>query len=109
MKLLLDENLPKKLKNDFSEYIVYTVSDKSWNGKKNGELLHLMIEDGFDVLLSFDKNLQHQQNFNKYPIAVFLLNAEDNTYLTLKNLVQQVKVLLRLPLQNGVTEIKQII
>ncbi|MCK9425313.1 MAG: hypothetical protein M0Q21_04640 [Ignavibacteriaceae bacterium] len=109
MKLLLDENLPKKLKGDFKEYSVYTVSDKSWNGKKNGELLQLMIEDRFDVLLSFDKNLQHQQNFNKYPITVFLLNAEDNTYLTLQKSVLQVKELLRLPLKNGVTEIKQII
>lgn len=27
MKLLLDENLPKKLKNDFSEYFIHTVSD----------------------------------------------------------------------------------
>ena len=109
MKLLLDENLPKKLKNDFSDYIVYTVSDKLWNGKKNGELLRAMIDDEFDVLLSFDKNLQHQQNFNKYQIAVFLLNAEDNTYLTLQKLVHQIKTLLKLPLQNGVTEIKQII
>ncbi|MFA4923218.1 MAG: hypothetical protein WC557_03390 [Ignavibacteriaceae bacterium] len=109
MKLLLDENLPKKLKNDFDEYSVYTVSDKFWNGKKNGEILQAMINDGFDVLLSFDKNLQHQQNFKKYPIAVFLLNAEDNTYLTLKKLVQPIKKLLHLPLQIGVTEIKQFI
>ncbi|MCK9210522.1 MAG: hypothetical protein M0P61_06790 [Ignavibacteriaceae bacterium] len=106
MKLLLDENLPKKLKNDFSEYFICTVSDKLWNGKKNGELLQAMIDDGFDVLLSFDKNLQHQQNFNKYPVAVFLLNAEDNTYLTLKKLVQPIKDILQLPLQIGVTEIK---
>jgi len=105
MKLLLDENLPKKLKNDFSEFEIYTVTDKLWNGKKNGELIQIMIEEGFDVLLSFDKNLQHQQNFNKYPIAVFLLNAEDNTYLTLQKLVHHVKELLQLPLKMGVTEI----
>lgn len=28
MKLLLDENLPKKLKLDFPEHEVYTVTDK---------------------------------------------------------------------------------
>jgi len=109
MKLLLDENLPKKLKNDFIEHSVFTVSDMVWNGKKNGELLQAMIDNGFDVLLSFDKNLQHQQNFNKYPVAVFLLNAEDNTYITLRNLVKAIKDLLCLPLKNGVTEIKQTI
>ena len=64
MKLLLDENLPKRLKLDFPEHGVYTVRDKGWNGIKNGELLKLMIEDSFDALLTFDKNLQHQQNFS---------------------------------------------
>jgi predicted nuclease of predicted toxin-antitoxin system len=74
MKLLLDENLPKRLKLDFSEHEVYTVRDKGWNGIKNGELLKLMIEDSFDVLLTFDKNLQHQQNFSKYTLVVFCIN-----------------------------------
>ena len=71
MKLLLDENLPKRLKKDFPEHEVYTVRDKGWNGKTNGALLALMLEDGFDVLLTFDKNLQHQQNFDKYPIPSY--------------------------------------
>lgn len=60
MKLLLDENLPKKLKLDFPEHEVYTVTDKSWNGIKNGELLKLLLQENFDALLTFDKNLQHQ-------------------------------------------------
>ncbi len=60
MKLLLDENLPKRLKEDFSDYEVFTVRELGWNGIKNGELLRLMIENGFNALLTFDKNLQHQ-------------------------------------------------
>jgi len=43
MKLLLDENLPKKLKLDFPEHEVYTVTDKGWNGIKNGGLLKLLL------------------------------------------------------------------
>ena len=39
MRLLLDENLPKRLKEDFPDHEVYTVADKRWTGKKNGELL----------------------------------------------------------------------
>jgi predicted nuclease of predicted toxin-antitoxin system len=34
MKLLLDENLPKRLKLDFTEHEIYTVRDKGWNGIK---------------------------------------------------------------------------
>ena len=76
MKLLLDENLPKRLKADLINHEVYTVRDKSWNGIKNGELLKLMLLDGFDALLTFDKNLQYQQNFLKYSIPVLVLNAK---------------------------------
>ena len=106
MKLLLDENLPKKLKLDFSEHEIYTVSDKKWNSKKNGELLKLMLEENFDALFTFDRNLQYQQNFKKYPIAVIVLNAEDNAYVTLKELVTQIKDILNINLPIGPTEIK---
>ncbi len=84
MKLLLDENLPKRLKQDFPRYQVFTVRDMGWNGIKNGDLLNLTIKDGFDAFLTFDKNLQHQQNFIKYPICVLILVAKNNTYLELK-------------------------
>lgn len=91
MKLLLDENLPKRLKQDFSDHEVYTVKDQNWNGIQNGELLKLLLENEFDALLTFDKNLQHQQNFEKYPITVFVLSASINTYEKLTGLSSKVK------------------
>ena len=94
MKLLPDENLLKRLKIDFFEHEVYTIRDKGWNGIKNGELLQLMIEESFDALLTFDKNLQHQQNFSKYTLTVFVLTATINTYIKLTNLTPKVKVYL---------------
>lgn len=106
MRLLLDENLPKKLKLDFADHEIYTVSDKEWNGKKNGELLKLMLEEEFDVLFTFDKNMQHQQNFEKYPITVLVMNAEDNAYITLKELVPQIRAILSKELLKGPIEIK---
>jgi len=91
MKLLLDENLPGRLKLDFSEFEIFTVRDKGWNGVKNGELLKLMLTDGFNVLITFDKNLQHQQNFEKYPITVLVLSSESNQYKHLQPLVNFIK------------------
>lgn len=91
MRLLLDENLPKRLKHDYSEHEIYTVRDKGWSGITNGELLALLLQNNFDVLLTFDKNLQHQQNFNKYPITVFVLSAPINSYQELSKLSSQVK------------------
>ena len=102
MKLLLDENLPKRLKLDFHEHEIYTVRDKNWNGIKNGELLKLLTDNNFDALLTFDKNLQHQQNFLKYTITVFVLSAYINSYEELTKLTPQIKAYLnKKPLSVG--------
>lgn len=103
MRLLLDENLPKRLKEDFPNHEVYTVADRQWTGKKNGELLRLMLENDFGALLTFDKNLQHQQNFEKFPITVFVLTAPNNTYDLLKPLAILINSkLTSLPLKPGI-------
>ena len=94
MRLLLDENLPKKLKGEFVGHQIFTIREKGWAGKSNGKLLQLMIEDKFDALVTFDKNLQYQQNFQKYTLAVFVLIARDNTYLTLKELVPKIMLII---------------
>ena len=91
MRLLLDENLPKRLKLDFPEHEVFSVKDMGWNGIKNGELLKLLIDNDFDALLTFDKNLQHQQNFLKYSITVFVLVASINQYQELTKLTPKIK------------------
>ena len=53
MKILLDESLPRKLRDDFgNEHDVWTVRDKGWLGKKNGELLKLMINSGFELFIT---------------------------------------------------------
>ena len=105
MKLLLDENLPKRLKNDFPDHQIHTVRDCGWQGTTNGKLLQLMLDNSFDVLITFDKNLKHQQNFHKYPIPVLVLNASDNSYLTLKELVPAIQKLLESGLSIGPIEV----
>jgi hypothetical protein len=103
MKLLLDENLPKRLKLEFPEHEIYTVHDKGWNGKKTGELLMLLIAEDFDALFTFDKNLPYQQNFRKFSLPVLVLHASDNIYITLKNLVPGIKDTLNKELVPGPT------
>ena len=65
-----------------------------------------MMENKFDALLTFDKNLQYQQNFFKYTIAVLVLNTADNSYLTLKKLIPKIKQVLSEELKIGPIEIK---
>jgi predicted nuclease of predicted toxin-antitoxin system len=108
MKLLLDENLPKRLKLDFPDHEIYTVFEKGWAGKKDGEIIVLLNAENFDAFLTFDRNLQYQQNFLKFTVPVLILHASDNTYLTLKEYVPTIKIALNNKLNPGPKIIQQI-
>ena len=82
--MLLDENLPKPLARYFSQdFEVFTVPDMGWASKKNGELIQAMLDEGFEILLTVDKGIPHQQNLNKYPIQIALILTHDNRLKTL--------------------------
>src|SRR5439155_7370290 len=49
-----------------------------WAGIENGELLSKAVEAGFDVLVTMDSNMVHQQNIGRYAIAVVALRAASN-------------------------------
>jgi predicted nuclease of predicted toxin-antitoxin system len=92
MKILLDENLPNKLKSDFGlGYAVKTVRDMGWSGKKNGELLWRIVFNGFDFFVTIDKNLRYQQNLDRIELKIFLLLAVNNRRETLQELVEKIK------------------
>ena len=93
MKILLDENLPRKLKTDFGPDIkVRTVHDMNWLGKKNGELLGLITFNGFNIFVTVDRNLRNQQNLDKFSISIFLLVTFNNRRETLQALIEKAKL-----------------
>ena len=86
--ILLDENLPVPLKNDFSDnFEVITVYDKGWQSKQNGELLQAIEDEGVDFLMTADRNLEYQQNLDQYNLRLIVLITYDNRYKTLKDKV----------------------
>ena len=95
MKILLDENLPTKVRYDFGEgFEVRTVKEMGWVGKKNGELLGLATINGFDIFLTMDKNLKYQQNLNRVDLNFVLLLAPNNKHQTLQPYIDKFKILL---------------
>jgi len=72
MKILLDECTPRIVKKRLPEIEISTVQEMGWEGLKNGDLLSAM-EGKFDVLITTDKNLRHQQNLTTRGYAVMLL------------------------------------
>src|SRR6266571_3093298 len=66
MRLLLDENLDWRLRRDLLDHQVESVPLIGWAGIENGELLRKAVEAGFDVLMTMDSNMVHQQNTGQY-------------------------------------------
>jgi predicted nuclease of predicted toxin-antitoxin system len=89
MKLLLDECLPRKLKREFTEHEVLTIYEAGFKGLKNGALLRLAGEKGFEVLVSVDKNIEHQQNKENLPLAILVLSAKNNRIESLLPLMRE--------------------
>jgi len=86
VKVILDECLPRRLVRDLQPHLVTTVSREGWAGSKNGALLKLIIPE-FDVFITVDGNLIHQQNLQGMSLRVIILHAVNNRYETLEPLV----------------------
>jgi predicted nuclease of predicted toxin-antitoxin system len=79
MRLLIDECLPRKVKFLFAEggHECATVRDAGLSGKENGELLAL-AEKNYDVFITIDKNIRHQQNIGGKSIAILIIRPASN-------------------------------
>lgn len=76
MRLLLDECLPTELADHLPGHSVRTVRQMNWLGIVNGRLLKHIADSGeFDVFVTVDKNLPHQQNLRTLTFAVVVLRV----------------------------------
>ena len=86
MRILLDEDLPRRLCSLLAEHETTTVPRCGWAGIKNGKLLALAATK-FDVFLTMDQNLEFQQNLATLPISVLVISAPSNRLKHLSSLV----------------------
>ncbi len=76
MKILLDEQLSSDLVLYFpSSFQVFMPRELGWSGLQNGNLREKLNERNFQFLISADKNMPFQQNFNKMNYSVILLDT----------------------------------
>lgn len=76
MKLLLDECVTRYLKADFIGHEANTVREAGFTGLKNGQLLKA-AETEFDVLVTVDQSIRHQQNLRAFKLGVLILGRKD--------------------------------
>jgi hypothetical protein len=91
VRILLDESLPRGLKDLLQGLDVVTVPERGWQSTKNGELLRLASRE-FNVFVTADKNLEYQQNLPSLAIAIVVLVAPSNrmeAYLPMGNKLRE--------------------
>lgn len=94
MRILLDECVPRPLRRELTGHNVRTIQEMGWAGKKNGVLLALMAGAGFEVLLTVDQSLRHQQNLAASGVAVVVMVAPTNRLADLVPLIPKVEAAL---------------
>lgn len=91
MKILLDHNLDRRLKLHLFEHDATTTQEQGWADVVNGKLLDLAETDGFNVVLTADANIKHQQNFSARNIAILIVRAFNNRLSTHLEMILDVK------------------
>jgi hypothetical protein len=74
MRILFDNGTPRGVAAVLSDHVVEEARARGWDTLKNGELLDSAEAAGFDVFLTTDRNLPHQQNLTGRTIAVVVLD-----------------------------------
>jgi predicted nuclease of predicted toxin-antitoxin system len=73
VRILQDEQLPRRLARQLAPHQVRTVQQQGWAGLRNGELLRRAAAAGFEIFLTADQNFQFQQNLTGSPICAIVL------------------------------------
>lgn len=105
MRVLLDECVPRPLRDHLPGHDVRTVAECGWAGVKNGELLRRAGQQ-FDVLLTVDRNLEYQQSFSGASIAVVVVHAPTNDVADLLPLAPKILEVLSSSPRGAVTNVR---
>ena len=74
-RILLDTNVPTGLRAVLSDHEVVSAPKMGWGALENGELLAVAEADGFDMLITGDKNIAYQQRITGRRIAIIVLST----------------------------------
>jgi hypothetical protein len=73
MLILFDHGTPGPLRPFLKGHTIQKAKDLGWDTLSNGELLKAAENRGFDLIVTTDKNIRHQQNLAKRAIAIVVL------------------------------------
>jgi hypothetical protein len=90
MRVLLDENVDRRLKPLFDEDLeVLTVRERGWGSLSNGALL-AAAQSEFDAIVTMDRNIPYQQNLALLALGLVVIRAFNNRKSTVEPLMPEV-------------------
>lgn len=75
MRILFDHGTPAPLRKALGSHTVETAWERGWSTLSNGQLLAAAEAEGFDILVTTDTNLRHQQTLSGRRIAILVLKT----------------------------------
>ena len=95
MRVLLDENIDRRLKRHFDAGCeVMTIDECGWKGMKNDQLLRA-AQDTFDVFVTMDKSLECQQNLRSIRLGIVIVEAQSNRYKDVEVLMPRINTAIK--------------
>jgi hypothetical protein len=79
-RILLDQNVPRGLRQHLRGHDVETAAHRSWGTLANGELIAAAEAAGFQFLITADQNLRYQQNIAGRVIAIVVSRNQPLEY-----------------------------
>jgi hypothetical protein len=77
MLVLFDHSTPAPLRDALKAHTVVEAVERGWERLENGALLDAAEAAAFEILVTADKNMRHQQNLTARKIAIVVLgNAQ---------------------------------
>jgi hypothetical protein len=76
MRVLFDQATPVPIRRFLTGHSVSTAAHEHWETLKNGELLTVAEQAGFEVFLTTDRNLRYQQNIADRTIAIVVIGVQ---------------------------------
>ena len=73
MKILFDHGTPAPLRKNLQEHSVDRSAELGWELLENGELLRKAEDSGYEIIVTTDQNIRHQQNIIGKRLAIVVL------------------------------------
>ncbi len=90
MRILLDECIDEGMRFAFTGHHCQSCRYAGLKGLSNGRLLSAAEEAGFDVMITVDQNMEHQQSLRGRAISLIILQASSTNLEDLQVLLPEV-------------------